>query len=83
MNTDAPHKIAQKDQILEHLLLHGSITPLEAFQKYGCFRLGARIWELKRDGHCIDVAMIEVEEGKRVAEYTMIHSDKNGQLSFL
>jgi len=40
--------MSQKTQILEHLKEHGSITPLEALRLFGCFRLAARIHELRR-----------------------------------
>jgi hypothetical protein len=29
---------------------HGSITPMEALGVFHCFRLGARIWDLKQRG---------------------------------
>jgi hypothetical protein len=63
--------MSQSEMILAHLA-HKPITPLEALQEYGCFRLGARIWDLKRKGHAIEVEMVEVgEEGKRVAQYRL------------
>ncbi len=43
----------QTQRILTHLQRIGPITPLEALQNYGCFRLGARIWDLKQAGHNI------------------------------
>ena len=43
----------QKDRILRHLLDQGSITQWEAIRDYGIMRLGAKIWDLKRDGHNI------------------------------
>ena len=46
-----PTKKNQKDQILEHIEKYGSITPLEAQRLYGCMRLGARIWDLRKDGY--------------------------------
>ena len=36
--------------ILEYLYLYGSITPLEAIIGLGCYRLGARIWDLRKEG---------------------------------
>lgn len=45
--------MTQSEMILRHLKDYGSITPLEALQEYGCMRLGARIYDLKRDGHDI------------------------------
>ena len=41
-------KKTQNDMVLEHLLLKGTITPLDALVEYGCFRLGARIHDLKK-----------------------------------
>ena len=40
-------------KILEHLNRGEEISPLEALQKYGAFRLGAIIFELKKEGHNI------------------------------
>lgn len=64
----------QKEQILEHIEKYGSITPLEAQRLYGCMRLGARIWDLRKDGYEIVREIVEVEtrSGKaRVARYRM------------
>lgn len=38
-------------QILEHLKSGESITPLDALRMFGCFRLGARIWDLRHGVH--------------------------------
>lgn len=40
----------QVDLILNHLETKGPLTQLEALQKYGCGRLGARIWDLRHAG---------------------------------
>lgn len=45
--------MTQTEQVLRHLQDYGSITPVEAMAEYGIMRLGARIWDLKRDGHNI------------------------------
>ena len=70
-----PTKKSQKDLILAHIEKYGSITPLEAQQYYSCMRLGARIWDLRRDGYDIVSEIVEVETkhgGKaRVAQYRM------------
>ena len=44
---------SQKNRVLEYMQTHGSITPLEALEHIGSFRLGARIYDLKADGHQI------------------------------
>ena len=61
-------------KVLSHLKSGKSITPLEALSEYGCFRLGARIYDLKKDGHPIHKQMVEVstrDGTSRVAQYWM------------
>lgn len=60
---------SQKARILSHLLSGKSITPMEALNQYGCFRLSARIYDLIDDGYNIKKVMREVN-GKRFAEYS-------------
>lgn len=62
----------QTAQILAHLKTGRSITPLEALDQYGCFRLGARIFDLKERGFKIHSERVEVAPGKRVASYTLV-----------
>ncbi len=53
----------QKEAILRHLQSGRAITPLEALELYGCFRLGARIWELRDEGYKIQSET--VKQGKK------------------
>ena len=46
-------KKSQKQQILDYLLEGNEITPIDALNMFGCFRLGARIADLKKDGYDI------------------------------
>lgn len=62
--------MTQKQMILNHMRNIGGITPIEALSKYGCFRLGARIAELKNDGIGIRSEMVK-ENGKRFARYSL------------
>lgn len=41
--------ISQKSKILEYMEKHGSITQEEAIKAFRCFRLPARISELRKD----------------------------------
>lgn len=41
--------MSQNQMILDYLEQNGSITQNEAFDQFGCTRLGARIWELKNE----------------------------------
>lgn len=59
--------MSQRDKILSHLKRR-PITPMDALTKYGCFRLAARIQELRESGHLIETTMIERGE-KRYAQY--------------
>jgi hypothetical protein len=47
------------------------ITPMDALKKYGCFRLGARINDLRNEGMHIVTNMV-TRNGKRVALYSLI-----------
>lgn len=46
------------------------ITPMDALRRFGCFRLSARIADLRVDGNKIFSHMVE-RNGKHVAEYYM------------
>lgn len=60
---------SQESLILKYLQAGHALTPLEALEKFGCFRLGARIWELKKR-HDIHCEMVE-QGGKRFARYSL------------
>lgn len=45
--------MTQKERIRKYLDDFGSITPLEALRDLGIMRLGARIWEMNREGDAI------------------------------
>jgi len=61
---------SQSEMILDYLKTGKSISPLEALEKFGCFRLGGRIYDLKKEGHHITTSMVE-RNGKRFAEYRL------------
>lgn len=50
-------KKTQKEMIRTALLNGDEISPKEALWRFGCFRLGARIYDLKQDGHNITKTM--------------------------
>jgi hypothetical protein len=69
-------KTTQTIQILKHLEDGNSITPIEALQLFGCMRLGARIYDLKQDGHVINTLMVKDEKsGARYACYSLVSID--------
>lgn len=74
--------MSQEDQILEHLVLGNEITPIDALQKFGCFRLGARIWDLKQKGFQIESKLKNDEvTGKHYSVY-FIPKEKQLSLKF-
>jgi hypothetical protein len=69
-------RTTQKEMVLNHLQVYGNIEPLTALREYGCYRLGAIIFLLRKDGHDITSNMIEARShitGRRVrfANYTL------------
>ena len=60
----------QNDMILVALKNGERITPLTALESFGCFRLSARIWDLRNEGHPIKTKHISTPQGKVVAEYS-------------
>lgn len=64
-------KTNQNEMILEHLKAGNSITPLEALDLFGCFRLSARIKDLRDSGYEIDTEYPLHVDRKRYAIYTL------------
>lgn len=62
----------QTKQILNYLLSGKSITPIEALNLFGCFRLGARIWSIKHElGYPVKSEPFRTGTGKIVAKYSI------------
>ena len=61
----------QTHAVLGVLLAGQRITPIDALSRFGCFRLGARIYDLRQEGYQIERDMIEVSEDTRIAAYWM------------
>jgi hypothetical protein len=55
-------------KIHEWLLRGYKLTPMQALEKWGCMRLGARIYELRKSG--VDVITTPItRNGKTFAQY--------------
>lgn len=67
---------SQTKMIKAHLEKGGSLTPIEALMEFKCFRLAARIKDLRDMGYPIERQTITLENGKRVANYYM--GNRNG-----
>lgn len=63
----------QTGQILAYLKAGNSLTPIEALQRFGRMRLGARIYDPKQAGHVINTLMVKDEKsGVRYARYSLV-----------
>ena len=62
--------MSQNEAIRKHLEKGKAITPLEALERYGCFRLAARVADLRREGLDIECST-ETTNGKRYARYRL------------
>lgn len=58
----------QSRRIMEYLENHESISQAEAVERFRCYRLSARIWDLRAEGNEIETIMEESinEDGNRV-----------------
>ena len=61
----------QTGAILAYLEKGHKLTPIQALNIFGCFRLGARIYDLKRLGFQIEMQRVKVGPNTHVAQYTM------------
>ena len=61
----------QAGRILDYLREGHRITALEALELFQCFRLAARVHELRREGWNIIERTVETASGKRIAQYSM------------
>lgn len=80
-NTNENHNIGQSQcaQIRRHLEAGHSLTGLQALSQFSCFRLAARIDDLRNAGMLIESQPISVinADGKtvRVAQYSLMTAE--------
>ena len=61
-------------QIQKDLMSGKSITPLQALNKYGCFRLAALIHKLRQEGMVIETEYV-TKNSKTFAKYFLTTED--------
>lgn len=63
----------QNQRIKEYLENGHKLTPLEALNLFGCFRLASRIYYLKKQGMNIKTEMVtDANTGKQYASYSLV-----------
>jgi hypothetical protein len=65
------HTRTQSARILDFLATGRTLNPMTALRRFGTFRLGARIWDLKKDGHDIKAERV-TRRGRTFAEYRLV-----------
>jgi hypothetical protein len=63
--------MSQNKQIADYLNKGKKLTTLDALTKFGCFRLAARISDLRNDGMNIATKIITLENKKQIAQYSI------------
>lgn len=66
-----PASGTQSRAILDALRAGQALTPLDALERFQCFRLAARVHDLRRQGFPILEETITTATGKRVAMYRL------------
>jgi hypothetical protein len=61
----------QNKQIAKYLKRGKKLTPIEALIKFQCFRLAARISDLRKDGMNIKTTIVKLNNNKQVAQYSI------------
>ena len=63
---------SQASMILDHMIQGNRITGIDALTLYGCFRLPARIADIKEDGWPVQSEFVTTPSGKRVKSYFLV-----------
>ena len=67
-NPNTQTSASQTARIKAALLRGETLTPMDALRRFGCFRLGARIWDLRnKQGMDIRTEQFRTKSGKIVA----------------
>ncbi len=61
-----------KQKIMNHLRATGPLTARYCAAEYHCWRLAARIAELRQEGHDIRTDMVPNANGGKHARYTLV-----------
>lgn len=73
------NKLSQNEKILRWLQKGNSITQKTAVNMFACYRLSARIANLKAQGYKITTEM-ETKNGSTYARYRLEEGDQNVQM---
>jgi len=63
--------MSQNKQIADYLNKGKKLTPIDALTKFGCFRLAARIADLRASGMNIVTNKLKLDNTRQVAQYSI------------
>ena len=63
--------MSQNKQIADYLNKGKKLTPIDALNKFGWFRLAARIADLRNEGMNIVTNTIKLDNNKQIAQYSI------------
>ena len=63
--------MSQNKQIADYLNKGKKLTPIDALTKFGCFRLAARIADLRASGMNIVTNKLKLDNTRHVAQYSI------------
>ena len=64
--------MTQEQAVRNHIINNGSITQAQAVRLYGCYRLSARIYDMRKDGYEIAT---QYETSKNRFGYTSVYAN--------
>lgn len=65
-------RTSQAAAILAAMQKGRKLSPIDALNEFNCFRLGARIWEIKKSGVDVQDEWFVLPSGKRVKRYFVV-----------
>ena len=77
INVNEASSQTQTKRILAHMLNGGRITSMEALSNYGCFRLAARIADIRGLGYDVQSKFVSTSTAKKVKQYWLATSTQN------
>lgn len=64
--------MSQAESILQWLERGNTLTPAQAYEKFGTLALHSRMAELRGRGHLICCELVRVNSGKTVGKYSLV-----------
>lgn len=69
-------RTSQREMIRQDLLAGKTITPIDALERYGSYRLAARIAELREEG--MEITTYQDPNNNMYAQYALVGANDNG-----